>query len=146
MSYLKCYGRIILIKIFYFVRTDATSFFPKFLRTSPMPKRFLNVEYSGTKTEVDITEAERLGEVQDAVKAKYGPAMAQVGAAQLLFYDQQNQHISKWALLKSLPQEYFDEEGLFLVVHGPKQESVSGSNPPRSTLVATQAVPAMAPN
>jgi hypothetical protein len=44
-----------------------------------MPKRFLNIEYSGIKTEVDITEAERLGEVRRVIKEEYGPAMANVG-------------------------------------------------------------------
>jgi hypothetical protein len=81
-----------------------------------MPKRFLNIEYSGTKTEVDITEAERLGEVRRVIKEEYGPAMANVGAAQLLLYDQQNQHINKWALFNSLAQEYFTEGGICVVI------------------------------
>ena len=96
-----------------------------------MPKRFLNIEYSGTKTRINATDIEDLSEVQDAVKAKYGPAMADVGAAQLQFYDQLNQHIRTWSLFSALPPEYNQEEGLFLVVHGPKQESVSGSRPPK---------------
>lgn len=59
-----------------------------------MSKRVLNVEYSGTKTEIDTTEAERLGEVQDAIKAKLANTLAQVDAPQLQLYDQQGQHIS----------------------------------------------------
>lgn len=33
-----------------------------------MPKRFLNVQYSGTKTEIDVTEPERISQVQNAFK------------------------------------------------------------------------------
>ncbi|KAI8891716.1 hypothetical protein BC833DRAFT_613424 [Globomyces pollinis-pini] len=107
-----------------------------------MPKRFLNIEYSGTKTEVDITEAERLGEVQDAVKAKYGSAMANIGAAQLQLYDQLNQNITD---LDDIPEDYckkVKDGGLFLVVHGPQEESVNV----QGQLVALQAEPAMAQN
>ncbi|KAJ3307751.1 hypothetical protein HDV04_002613 [Boothiomyces sp. JEL0838] len=37
-----------------------------------MPKRFLNVEYNGVKAEIDVTDAERLGQVQLAIKEMYG--------------------------------------------------------------------------
>ncbi|KAI8904002.1 hypothetical protein EDD86DRAFT_90293 [Gorgonomyces haynaldii] len=37
-----------------------------------MPKRFLNVEYAGTRTRINVTDFERLGQVQDAIKAKCG--------------------------------------------------------------------------
>jgi hypothetical protein len=36
-----------------------------------MPMRFLNVEYSGTRTRIDVTEAERLCQVQNAVKEAF---------------------------------------------------------------------------
>ena len=90
-----------------------------------MPKRFLNIEYSGTKTEVDITEAEILGELQDAIKAKIANTLAQVDAPELKLYDQQGQHITD---LDDIPGNYCKKVqvgGLFLVVHGPKQERVS---------------------
>ena len=51
-----------------------------------MPKRFLNIEYSGIKARINVTDMEDLSEVQDVIKAKYGPAMADVGAAQLQLY------------------------------------------------------------
>jgi hypothetical protein len=35
-----------------------------------MTKRFLNVQYDTLTAEVDITSMSRLGEVQDAIKAK----------------------------------------------------------------------------
>ncbi|KAI8904112.1 hypothetical protein EDD86DRAFT_178690, partial [Gorgonomyces haynaldii] len=68
-----------------------------------MPKRFLNVEYAGIRTEIDVTDFERLGQVQDAIKAKLTHALAHVDAPQLQLYDQQGQHINKWALFNSLP-------------------------------------------
>ena len=102
-----------------------------------MPKRFLNIEYSGTKTEVDISEAERLSEVRRVIKEEYGFAMANVGAAQLQLYDQQNQHITD---LDDIPEDYYKkvkDGGLFLVVSSPKQESLSDSRPPKRTRSAS---------
>ena len=81
-----------------------------------MPKRFLNVEYSGTRTEVDVTEAERLGEVRRAIKAEYGPVTSDVGAPQLQLYDQQGHRITD---LKDIPDDYYKEPkngGLFLAI------------------------------
>jgi len=81
-----------------------------------MPKRFLNVEYSGIRARINVTDFEDLSEVQDAVKVKYGPVMADVGAPQLLFYNEQGQQINTWALLNSLPQGYFAERGACLAI------------------------------
>jgi hypothetical protein len=103
-----------------------------------MPKRFLNIEYSGTKTEVDISEAERLSEVRRVIKEEYGFAMANVGAAQLQLYDQQNQHITD---LDDIPEDYYKkvkDGGLFLVVSSPKQESLSDSRPPKRAMFSEQ--------
>jgi len=95
-----------------------------------MPKkRFLNVEYSGIRTRINITEMEDLSEVQDGIKVKYGPVMADVGAAQLQLYDQQNQHINTWALFNSLPQEYFTELGLSLVVPNLQPNQLLSNHP-----------------
>ncbi|KAJ3329365.1 tRNA ligase [Blyttiomyces sp. JEL0837] len=54
-----------------------------FLLPKKMPKRFLNVEYSGTRTEVDVTEAERVGAVKAALKAVLSESLAQVEAPRL---------------------------------------------------------------
>lgn len=81
-----------------------------------MPKRFLNVEYSGTRTEVGVSDAERLGEVQDAIKSKLSNALAQVDAPQLQLYDQRGQHITD---LDDIPDDYYKKPkngGLFLVI------------------------------
>ncbi|KAJ2989085.1 hypothetical protein HDV02_005181 [Globomyces sp. JEL0801] len=78
-----------------------------------MPKRFLNIEYYGIKTEVDITTAGRLGEVQLAVKEAFS---IDVGFGLIQLYDQQGQHINKWALLNSLHLDYFTEGGACVVV------------------------------
>jgi hypothetical protein len=78
-----------------------------------MPKRFLNVQYSGITTRINATEFEDLSDVQDAIKAKFADDVPG-SAARIQLYDQQGQHINKWALFNPLPQEYFDEDGLFL--------------------------------
>ena len=49
-----------------------------------MPKRFLNVEYDGTK--IEITEMEDLSEVRRAIKAKFANSLAQVDAALIQLY------------------------------------------------------------
>ena len=54
-----------------------------------MTKRFLNVEYSGIRTEIDITDMEDLSEVQDAIKAKLGEAIP-VAAALIQLYTNSN--------------------------------------------------------
>ncbi|EGF78520.1 hypothetical protein BATDEDRAFT_26603 [Batrachochytrium dendrobatidis JAM81] len=51
-----------------------------------MPKRFLNVEYGTISTEIDVTDFEDPSDVQDAIKAEYGPAMADIDAPQLQLY------------------------------------------------------------
>ncbi len=81
-----------------------------------MPKRFLNVEYAGTPTRINVTEFEDLSEVQDAIKTKYGPVMNNVGAPQLRLYDQEDKYINTWPSFESLPQEYFVEGGPFLTI------------------------------
>ena len=62
------------------------------------------------------TLIERMGGLQDAAMAEYGPAFANVGAAQLRFYDQQDQRIKSWDLLKSLTEEYFEDDGLYVAI------------------------------
>jgi len=104
-----------------------------------MPKRFLNVEYSGVRAEIDVTEAERLGQVLRAIKDELSNSLAQVDAPQLQLYDQQGQHINTWALLNSLPQQYFTELGLFLVpliVAVPSSQEIQA---PASHIVSTLA-------
>ncbi|EGF79004.1 hypothetical protein BATDEDRAFT_26152 [Batrachochytrium dendrobatidis JAM81] len=83
-----------------------------------MPKRYLNVEYDTISTEIDVTDFEDPSDVQDAIKAEYGPVMADIDAPQLQLYTNSNkdQLISKWALLDSLPQEYFTQDGFCVVI------------------------------
>jgi hypothetical protein len=81
-----------------------------------MPKRFLNVEYSGTSTRINVTDMEDLSEVQDAIKAKCGEDVPGP-SSRIQLYDQQGQHINKWALFNSLPLEYYDEDGPSIVIH-----------------------------
>ncbi|KAI8899820.1 hypothetical protein BC833DRAFT_517804, partial [Globomyces pollinis-pini] len=51
-----------------------------------MPQRFLNVEYYGTKTEINVTNMEDLSEAQDAIKAAFSNTLANVDAPQLQLY------------------------------------------------------------
>jgi len=81
-----------------------------------MPKRFLNVEYSGTRTRINVTDFEDLSEVQDAVKVKMPNALSRFDSPHLQLFDQQGQQINTWALFNSLPQEYFVEGGLSLTI------------------------------
>ena len=68
-------------------------------------KKFVNVDYEGVATEVDITSSIRLGELQVAVKAMYGDALP-VGAALIKFYDQQDQQITD---LDNITDAYFQK-------------------------------------
>jgi hypothetical protein len=55
-----------------------------------MTKRFLNVQYGTLTAEVDITGMSRLGEVQDAIKAKLSNSVAQVDAPLIQLYTNSN--------------------------------------------------------
>jgi hypothetical protein len=83
-----------------------------------MPRRFLNIQYSGIKTEIDVTEVESIRQVQDAIKAELGNNLALVDSPQLLLYSNSNKdkHINTWDLINSLPQEYFIEGGSCVIV------------------------------
>ena len=77
-------------------------------------KRFLNVDYSGTATRINVAGMEDLSEVQDAIKSKYGPAMNHIGAPQIELYDDKHD-----TLITDIPDDYFKKPrngGLCLVV------------------------------
>ncbi len=46
--------------------------------------RLLNVSFGALSTRIDISDLESFSSVQAAVKAAYGPAMAQIGAPQIV--------------------------------------------------------------
>ncbi len=92
-----------------------------------MPKRFLNVEYSGIRTRIDVTEAERVGQVQMAVKEALSIGF---GYGLIEIYDQQGQHIKD---LDDISEDYYKkakDRGLFLVVHTlqPNQQKTSNAS------------------
>ncbi|KAK6097958.1 squalene synthetase-like protein [Batrachochytrium dendrobatidis] len=62
---------------------------------------FLNVQYGTLTAEINITEAERLGDVQDVIKAKYGEIIP-TPAVLIQLYDQQGQLIAD---LDDIPPE-----------------------------------------
>ena len=80
-----------------------------------MTRRFLNVEFSGTLTRIDVTTFEDLSEIRRAIKIEYGNEIP-VSPALIQIFNQQGQHIKSWALLKSLPEEYYAEDGYCLVI------------------------------
>jgi hypothetical protein len=89
-----------------------------------MTKRFLNVQYGTLTAEVDITGMSRLGEVRRAIKAELSNSLAQVDAPLIQLYTtNRDQQINTWALLNSLPPEYFIEGGSCVVI---------GTSPPPS--------------
>jgi hypothetical protein len=80
-----------------------------------MTKRFLNIIYSDRRTEIDVTGFERLSEVQDKIKEKFGDDIP-APAARIQVSDQQGTVIGKWASINSLHDDYFTECGTCLVV------------------------------
>ena len=88
--------------------------------------RYLNVQYGTLTAEVDITGISRLGGVKSAIKTELSNSLARVDAPQLQLYTNSNrdQLINTWALLNSLPQEYFTEGGSCVVI---------GTSPPPSS-------------
>lgn len=69
-------------------------------------RRFLNVNYAGINTRIDVGGMVDLSQVQDAIKAKYGPAMSDVGAAQIQLFDQQGKEIVD---LDYISDEYYEK-------------------------------------
>ncbi|KAI8896686.1 hypothetical protein BC833DRAFT_519340, partial [Globomyces pollinis-pini] len=53
-----------------------------------MPKRFLNVEYYGTRTDINVTDMEDLSEVNTTIKAYFGEDIP-APASRIQLYDQQ---------------------------------------------------------
>ena len=80
-----------------------------------MPKRFLNVEYSGNKTRIDVTDFEDLSEVQIAVNSFFGEDIPGP-ASRIQLYDQQDQLITD---LDYIPKDYYKklkDGGISLVI------------------------------
>jgi hypothetical protein len=67
----------------------SNNFWAFFSHKNKMTKRFLNVQYGTLTAEVNITGMSRLGEVQDAIKAKLGEAIP-VAAALIQLYTNSN--------------------------------------------------------
>jgi WD40 repeat protein len=88
-----------------------------------MPSQFLNIECSGVRTVIDVTGVERIGQVQDAIKAKLCNSLSEVDPSQLQLYSNSNkeQLINTCELLNSLPQGYFSQGGscVFVAVFTP---------------------------
>ena len=90
---------------------------------------YLNVQYGEIRTRIKVTGFEDLSEVQDIIKSKLAVTLSHVDAPFIQLYDQKGEHINKWALFKSLPDKYFDEEGLYLEIRTltPTTSSIQGT-------------------
>ncbi|KAJ2986097.1 hypothetical protein HDV02_000222, partial [Globomyces sp. JEL0801] len=84
-----------------------------------MLERFLNIEYYGTKTDVDITTAGRLSQVNTAIKAYFGEDIPAT-ASRIQLYDQQGKLITD---LDNIPEEYFIKGGSCVVIGIPTPPS-----------------------
>ncbi|KAJ3250054.1 hypothetical protein HK103_004096, partial [Boothiomyces macroporosus] len=72
-----------------------------------MPKRFLNVEYNGVKAEIDVTDAERLGDVQLAVKTTFGNTFEKVDAPYLQLFQPLDSEEKQISDLDEIPDDFF---------------------------------------
>ena len=101
-----------------------------------MPKRFLNVQYSGISTRIDVTDFEDLSQVQDAIKAKYGEDVPGP-AARIQLHDQQDQLITD---LDDIPEDYYKKPkdgGLSLTIRtSPPPSRQPTREPSRNDLFA----------
>ena len=90
------------------------------------------ISHSVIKTEIDVTEVERIRQVQDAIKSELCNNLALVDSPQLLLYSNSNKDklINIWDLINSFPQEYFIEGGscVLLRLHFPNRPLMCGSS------------------
>jgi hypothetical protein len=72
---------------------------------------FVNVVYCGTHTRIKTNDIEDISELQDLIKAKYGPVMNDVGAPQLQLYksysDEGEKSDALVTDLEDISEEYF---------------------------------------
>ena len=100
-------------------------------------KRFLNVVYEGNKAEINITGMERLSEVEEKVKSFFGHNIPGA-ASQIQLWDQEGNQIKIWKDFNVLNDEYFEEEGLELVIQllpSPELVPIASSRPVLNTKV-----------
>jgi len=79
---------------------------------------FLNVVYGGTRAEIKTDGIERIGELQDAIKAKYNNAMAEIDAPQLQLYKSYpDERITTMAEFRALQDDFYVEGGCSVEIH-----------------------------
>jgi hypothetical protein len=71
-------------------------------------KRFLNVQYEGKKTKIDILGLERLSQVMGKIKEKYHLTQDSIQLWKKTATEKTL--INTWNLLNSLPGAYFEEK------------------------------------
>ena len=77
--------------------------------------KFLNISFQGIKTDINVSGFDRMSQVQDKIKEKFGDDIP-ASAARIQVSDQEGTVISRWASINTLPEEYFAEGGLCLAV------------------------------
>ena len=78
---------------------------------------FLNIVYGGTRAEIKTDGIERIGELQDAIKAKYGEFIAAPPAAIQLYKCYPDERIATMADYRALPNEFYVEGGPCVEIH-----------------------------
>ncbi|KAJ3251352.1 hypothetical protein HK103_002443 [Boothiomyces macroporosus] len=82
-------------------------------------ERYLYVQLNGVVSDINITGLNRFGAVQDKIKEKFPIGLGSVDAPLIQLVDTNNQKIISWAMINSLPEEYFTEGGSFLQANIP---------------------------
>ncbi|KAJ3317482.1 hypothetical protein HDV06_001538 [Boothiomyces sp. JEL0866] len=81
-----------------------------------MSERYLYVQVNGVVSDINIAGLNRFSAVQDKIKERFPGGLVNVDTPLIQLVNHNNQRINTWALVDSLPKEYFMENGYFLQV------------------------------
>ncbi|KAI3661131.1 hypothetical protein MP638_000468 [Amoeboaphelidium occidentale] len=79
-------------------------------------KKFLNVVYEEIPKEIELGEIERIGQLQNLIKADFGDAIPVASAFIQLYKPHSDEQIATMADFQAIPEEYFIEGGLALEI------------------------------
>jgi hypothetical protein len=80
-------------------------------------KKFLNVVYEEIPKEIELGEIERIGQLQNLIKADFGNHIPASAARMQLYLSYPDEQINTMADFQAIPEEYFIEGGLALEIH-----------------------------
>ncbi|KAI3659766.1 hypothetical protein MP638_000895 [Amoeboaphelidium occidentale] len=89
-------------------------------------KKYLNVRFGQLTAEINVEDIERISDLQDLIKAKYGEFIPVPPAAIQLYKSYPDEQITTMADFQAIPEEYFIEGGLALEIR---------TSAPRNSLV-----------